>query len=116
MSQLSLEPSGSGGAPASATSSSRVLMLTVAYDGTDFHGFAAQRDQRTVQGALETALGRVLRGDVGKALESRGMQYQIAALGALLCMIPEPLTDVAGVVIAIAVTVWQLRPVGRDGI
>ena len=39
----------------------RVLRLTVAYDGTDFHGFAAQRDQRTVAGELAVALARVLR-------------------------------------------------------
>jgi tRNA pseudouridine38-40 synthase len=40
-----------------------VLKLTVAYDGTDFRGFAAQPDQRTVEGALRDALGRVLRRD-----------------------------------------------------
>ncbi len=37
--------------------------LLVAYDGTDFHGFAAQRDQRTVAGALHGALTKVLRTD-----------------------------------------------------
>jgi tRNA pseudouridine38-40 synthase len=39
----------------------RVLRLTVAYDGTDFHGFAAQREQRTVEGELTVALAKVLR-------------------------------------------------------
>jgi tRNA pseudouridine38-40 synthase len=42
----------------------RVLKLAVAYDGTDFHGFAAQRDERTVEGELSAALSRVLRGPV----------------------------------------------------
>ncbi len=32
------------------------LMLTVAYDGTDFHGFAAQPGQRTVAGVLARAI------------------------------------------------------------
>jgi tRNA pseudouridine38-40 synthase len=37
------------------------LKLVVAYDGTDFHGFAPQRDVRTVAGTLVPALGKVLR-------------------------------------------------------
>jgi tRNA pseudouridine38-40 synthase len=37
------------------------LRLVVAYDGTDFHGFARQRDQRTVAGELTTALEKVCR-------------------------------------------------------
>ncbi len=35
--------------------------MTVAYDGSGFHGFAAQRDQRTVAGALGEALAKVVR-------------------------------------------------------
>ena len=41
----------------------RVLKLTVAYDGTDFRGFAAQLDQRTVEGVLREVLGPMLRRD-----------------------------------------------------
>ena len=37
------------------------LKLVVAYDGTDFHGFAAQREVRTVEGVLSDALEKVLR-------------------------------------------------------
>jgi tRNA pseudouridine38-40 synthase len=37
------------------------LKLVVAYDGTDFHGFAAQRDVRTVEGVLSDALEKILR-------------------------------------------------------
>jgi tRNA pseudouridine38-40 synthase len=39
----------------------RVLRLTVAYDGTDFHGFAAQPEVRTVESVLRDVLARVLR-------------------------------------------------------
>jgi tRNA pseudouridine38-40 synthase len=63
VSQLSLGDA-PGGAPEPATSSPRVLKLTIAYDGSGFHGFAAQRDQRTVEGELEAALARVLRREV----------------------------------------------------
>ncbi|MCL6445588.1 MAG: tRNA pseudouridine(38-40) synthase TruA, partial [Alicyclobacillus sp.] len=36
------------------------IKLVIAYDGTDFHGFARQRGLRTVQGVLEDTLARVL--------------------------------------------------------
>jgi tRNA pseudouridine38-40 synthase len=37
-----------------------VLKLVLAYDGTDFHGFARQPGTRTVQGVLEESLRRIL--------------------------------------------------------
>lgn len=37
------------------------LKLLVAYDGSEFHGFARQRDQRTVAGDLAAALEKVVR-------------------------------------------------------
>lgn len=37
------------------------LKLVVAYDGTDFHGFAGQPNVRTVEGVLTDALEKVLR-------------------------------------------------------
>jgi tRNA pseudouridine38-40 synthase len=37
------------------------LRLDLAYDGTDFHGWARQPGLRTVQGTVETALAQVLR-------------------------------------------------------
>ena len=36
------------------------VMLTLAYDGTDFAGWQVQREQRTVQGTLEVGLERML--------------------------------------------------------
>ena len=38
----------------------RVVRLTLAYDGSGFRGWAAQRDQRTVEGVLRDALTRVV--------------------------------------------------------
>ena len=46
---------------ADGPASSERLKLVVAYDGTAFHGFAAQRDVRTVEGVLSDALEKLLR-------------------------------------------------------
>jgi tRNA pseudouridine38-40 synthase len=40
------------------------IALLVAYDGTDFHGFARQRSARTVQGSLEEKLSLLLRAPI----------------------------------------------------
>jgi tRNA pseudouridine38-40 synthase len=34
--------------------------LTLAYDGTDFHGWQVQPGERTIQGRLQSALGRIV--------------------------------------------------------
>ncbi|CAL4860805.1 tRNA pseudouridine(38-40) synthase TruA [Microbacterium sp. MM2322] len=39
------------------------LRIDLAYDGTDFRGWARQPNLRTVQGTLEAALARILGGD-----------------------------------------------------
>ncbi len=57
--------------PSSPEPASARYRLLVAYDGTDFHGFAAQRDQRTIAGELHAALTRALRTDVELACAGR---------------------------------------------
>ena len=51
---------GSGGLSASGTGL-RNVMLVVAYDGTDFHGFAESAGVRTVMGELRAAIERMAR-------------------------------------------------------
>jgi len=47
------------------------VRLDLSYDGTDFAGWAIQRDQRTVQGELTEALVRVTRTDVSLTVAGR---------------------------------------------
>lgn len=73
MSQQSIRPAGpvapatpggpepSVGEPILASCDQLRLRLGVAYDGTDFSGWARQPGLRTAQGVLETGLGEVLR-------------------------------------------------------
>ena len=66
------------------------LKLLIAYDGTQFRGFAAQRDVRTVEGVLTEALEKVLRrpastfelacaGRTDKGVHARGQVVSISA-------------------------------------
>jgi tRNA pseudouridine38-40 synthase len=66
-----------------------VLKLVLAYDGTDFHGFARQPGARTVQGVLEDGLGKILGGvprlsvagrtDAGVHAEGQVVSFESAA-------------------------------------
>jgi len=47
------------------------VRLDIAYDGTDFKGWAAQPGLRSVQGTLEEALWRILRSDVRLVVAGR---------------------------------------------
>ena len=47
------------------------VRMTVAYDGTPFHGFATNNGVRTVQGELEAALSTVIRSPVTIACAGR---------------------------------------------
>jgi tRNA pseudouridine38-40 synthase len=48
-----------------------VVKLTLEYDGTDFSGWAAQPEQRTVEGELRTALDQVFPGWTALAVAGR---------------------------------------------
>lgn len=51
----------------------RVIRLTLAYDGTDFRGWARQRDPRvrTLEGSLVEVLARIVRHDVRLSVAGR---------------------------------------------
>jgi tRNA pseudouridine38-40 synthase len=92
----------------------RTFRATVAYDGTDFHGWQVQGERRTVQGVLQEALGRVLgapvalmaagRTDAGVHAEGQVVSFRAATgippegiLGSVNAILPE---DVALLAVA----------------
>ena len=54
-----------------ARSAARTYRIDLAYDGTDFHGWARQGDLPTIQRSLEAALERALRAPVRLAVAGR---------------------------------------------
>ncbi len=88
--------------PGGAAPPARVK-LVVAYDGTDFSGFAAQSGQpevRTVGGALGQAIGKVLRHDVRLACAGR-TDAGVHAWGQVVSFPSEPGLDPARVQAAV---------------
>lgn len=63
------------------------VLLRVAYDGTDFHGFARQDGARTVQGALEEGLAALFRAPVRTRAASR-TDAGVHALGQIVGVEP----------------------------
>lgn len=64
------------------------LRIDLAYDGAGFHGFARQRDVRTVQGVLEAALARVAGAEVATTGAGR-TDAGVHALGQVVtCDVP----------------------------
>lgn len=47
------------------------ILLYLEYDGTDFHGYQRQNDQRTVQGELEKALYKLMKEEIQVSGSSR---------------------------------------------
>ncbi|AKP67010.1 tRNA pseudouridine(38-40) synthase TruA [Companilactobacillus ginsenosidimutans] len=55
--------------------------LTIAYDGSNFHGFQRQPDQRTVQGILEKVLSKMTKGKHVEVLGSGRTDAGVHAFG-----------------------------------
>jgi tRNA pseudouridine38-40 synthase len=86
-----------------------VLRLTVAYDGTEFRGFAAQPDLRTVESVLQETLTRVLRDDDLKLSCAGRTDSGVHAWGQVVSCAVASDVDVDPAHIAYAVT-RQLAP------
>ncbi len=97
--------------------------LRVAYDGSAFHGFAAQAGQRTVGGVLGEALGRVIRAPVSLTCAGRTdsgvhatdqvVHFDIPA-GAAAGLDPAAVLKSCNSQLAPSVAVLEAGPVGAD--
>ncbi len=95
------------------------LRLTVHYDGSHFHGWQFQPDQRTVQGELESALSRLADGRravVGSGRTDTGVHAtgQVASVDMPPRWVPTELHRALNAVLPHDVWVQDVRPVRRD--
>src|SRR5579864_2277613 len=72
----------------------RVVRLDLAYEGTDFHGFAPQPGLRTVAGELAQALLRVMGEEIGLTAAGR-TDAGVHALGQVVSFRTDSGTDLA---------------------
>lgn len=95
------------------------VMLTLAYDGTDFAGWQVQRGQRTVQGTLEAGLARMLRRPVrvraaGRTDSGVHAVGQVANFSAAMSFPAERWTVAINSYLPPDVRVLAARPVAGD--
>jgi len=96
------------------------LRLDLAYDGRPFHGFARQRDVRTVQGDVESALAKLLGIEPQTAVAGR-TDAGVHALGQVMSVSDVPddrdlvkLRDTLNVMLAPNISVWAVSAVAPD--
>jgi tRNA pseudouridine38-40 synthase len=99
----------------------RVVRLTLAYDGTGFHGWAKQRDPtiRTIEGEVGSQLERVLRHPVKLSVAGRTdagvhARGQVASFRTGSSILPERLQKALNAVLAPEVVVVDADHAGDD--
>jgi tRNA pseudouridine38-40 synthase len=96
----------------------RTLRLTIAYDGTDFHGWQYQPSLPTVQGHVMSAAGRVLGAPVkvsGASRTDAGVHAlrQVASLTTVSAIAPGALARALNALLPPAIRVlgaWEAPP------
>ncbi|NJD20081.1 MAG: tRNA pseudouridine(38-40) synthase TruA [Gemmatimonadetes bacterium] len=108
-----------GSLPPVDTGATIRLQLTLQYDGSGFHGWQFQPDQRTVQGDLESALSRLAdrpRTVVGAGRTDAGVHAsgQVASVDMPARWTPEPLQRALNSILPPDVWVQAVRRVRGD--
>lgn len=96
------------------------LRLDLAYDGRPFHGFARQRDVRTVQGEVEAAFEKVLGSEPQTYVAGR-TDAGVHAVGQVMSVPDVPddvdtvkLRDTLNVMLQPSISIWGLSRVPDD--
>ncbi|MFM8999381.1 MAG: tRNA pseudouridine(38-40) synthase TruA [Actinomycetota bacterium] len=101
-----------------ARSAARTFRIDLAYDGTDFHGWARQGELPTIQSTLEAALERALRAPVRLAVAGRTDAGVHAAgqVASFRGMVDDPDRAARAVngMVGPAIAVRAIRPVADD--
>ena len=97
----------------------RNLKLTLAYDGTDFHGWQVQPQLPTVQGALTEALGKLFNHEVnvtGSGRTDAGVHAhgQVANVETLRTMDTDAVMRGANALLPSQIRVWQVEEVSPE--
>lgn len=98
-----------------------VIRLVLAYDGTDFHGWARQRDAtiRTIEGELSSHLERILREPVALSVAGRTdagvhARGQVVSFATRSSVLPERLRKALNTVLGPEIVVVEAGRAGDD--
>jgi tRNA pseudouridine38-40 synthase len=97
----------------------RNLKLTLAYDGTDFHGWQIQPEARTVQGELREALAKLFNHEVsvtGSGRTDAGVHAhgQVANVGTIRTMDTDAVLRGANALLPVEIRVLSVEEVSSD--
>jgi tRNA pseudouridine38-40 synthase len=97
----------------------RNLKLTMAYDGTNYHGWQVQPNVPTVQGTLQEALGKLFNHEValiGSGRTDAGVHAhgQVANVHTIRTMDTDAVVKGANALLPPEIRIWQVEEVGEE--
>src|SRR5688572_14842388 len=97
----------------------RNLKLTLAYDGTDFHGWQLQPNLPTIQGTLQEALGKLFNHDItviGSGRTDAGVHAhgQVANVHTIRSMDADAVLRGVNALLPAEIRVWSVEEVAES--